>query len=232
MRTETYTDLLVADHIKRSEEISPMFKDRREAGDQLALLLARENIQKPVILPILRGGVPVAQPIAEKLGCAVHPLVTAKIPLFDKRYGIGAVNQGNILLNEELIEFLDLTVSDLYGLVNQGVKDLVKKQSEIYPSRGISSDLSGQTAVIVDDGIATGFTVLSTTEMVLDYNPKNIIIASPIAHNSALERLRDEGIKTYVINASEESGFMVDKFYRDFRDITDDEIIKALVSVS
>ena len=203
------------------------FKNRNDAGILLAEKLDQYIKENTVLLAIPRGGVPVAFEIAKKYLLPLEPIMLKKIghPL-NKEYAIGAASlTHHFIKNHEEINA---------GYVNEELKKIRSKMISTY-SKFMGSrqpmDLKNKTVIIIDDGMATGNTMLATIQIVEKSNPEKIIVATPVASMSALKLLRasaDDVICYYV--PSEFHG--VGAFYKDFDQVEDDEVIQYLSHAS
>lgn len=207
-----------------------MFKDRVDAGIKLGLTLLESNIEDPVILGIPRGGVIVAVEVAKILKAPLDIAIARKIGApFDREYAIGAINSlGNVILNEASIRELGISNDYIERSVKEELEE-IKRRLSIYRGERDTIDIKDKSVIIVDDGLATGLTMLSVVKGVKTKNPKRTIVAVPVASYEAVKRLEKEAevIALYI----PEYFYAVGQFYEDFRQTTDEEVISALNSV-
>ncbi|MBC7321040.1 phosphoribosyltransferase [bacterium] len=207
-----------------------MFKDRVDAGIKLGLTLLESNIEDPVILGIPRGGVIVAVEVAKILKVPLDIAIARKIGApFDREYAIGAINSlGNVILNEASIRELGISNDYIEKSVKEELEE-IKRRLSIYRGERDTIDIKDKSVIIVDDGLATGLTMLSVVKGVKTKNPKRTIVAVPVASYEAVKRLEKEAevIALYI----PEYFYAVGQFYEDFRQTTDEEVISALNSV-
>jgi predicted phosphoribosyltransferase len=197
-----------------------MFKDRTDAGIALALKLKKYKGKDGVILAIPRGGVPVAAVLARELGMPMEVLLSKKIghPL-NPEYAIGAVSLEDRVISphpdvdEEYIE--KETVRIRKKLAEHYHRFMGDKQP---------IPLHDKIVIIVDDGIATGNTLLSTLPMIRKQRPKKIIIAVPVSPSGAVLRL-SRSVNEMVVALIPDAFYGVGGFYEDFRQVSDEEVV-------
>jgi len=197
-----------------------MFTDRIEAGILLAAKLKKYKDEPGIILAVPRGGVPVAYAVATELDFPVEVVLTKKIghPM-NKEYAIGAAS-----LTDYFVEPHE-NVSDAY--IQQELIRIRKRLREMYAKfmgEEKPASLEGKTVIVIDDGIATGNTILSTIQVLRKSNPGKIIIAVPVAAQSAvnkISRIADEVITVITPHIFHGVG----AFYKDFSQVSDEEVI-------
>jgi len=197
-----------------------MFTDRIEAGILLAAKLKKYKDEPGIILAVPRGGVPVAYAVATELDFPVEVVLTKKIghPM-NKEYAIGAAS-----LTDYFVEPHE-NVSDAY--IQQELIRIRKRLREMYAKfmgEEKPASLEGKTVIVIDDGIATGNTILSTIQVLRKSNPGKIIIAVPVAAQSAVDkisRVADEVITVITPHIFHGVG----AFYKDFSQVSDEEVI-------
>lgn len=197
-----------------------MFQNREEAGLLLANKLKKFKNKEGVILAVPRGGVPVAYEVAKELGLPLEVIMTKKIGHpGNKEYAIGAAS-----LTDYFVIPHD-NVSEEY--VETEVKIIRNRLKEMY--RKFMGDrepenLKGKTVIVIDDGIATGNTLLGTINVLRKSNPLSIIIAVPVASVAAIEKLSKEADEMVVVLIPEKF-YGVGSFYEDFEQVSDEEVI-------
>lgn len=200
-----------------------MFINRKDAGQQLAQKLTAYKNTNAVVLAVPRGGVPVGYEVARALGLPLEVILSKKIghPNEDE-YAIGAVS-----LTDSIIES-HANVSQEY--INEKTRQIRERLQEMY--RKFMGDITpvpekGKILIIVDDGIATGNTLLSTVQMARREQPAKIVVAAPVASRYAVARLRNAADELVCVSIPDD--FMaVGQFYEDF-DQTEDEEVVALI---
>ena len=199
------------------------FTNRSEAGKQLALELKKFSGTKSIVLAVPRGGVPVAYEVAKALNLPMEVILVKKLghPL-NKEYAIGAVgpNESFVVPHEGVNEFYLLTETKK---IRQRLKEMKEKfMSELEPE-----DLRGKSVIVIDDGIATGKTLLATIRIIKKSEPTQIIVAVPVISKSALELLTPE-VDEVIAVIIPEIFQGVGAFYHDFSQLTDEEVVDYL----
>ncbi|HUO06272.1 MAG TPA: phosphoribosyltransferase family protein [Candidatus Binataceae bacterium] len=215
---------------RRAAEEPEFFSDRAEAGRRLAARLVKFGSEHPVVIAIPRGGVPVGAEVARALNAPLDVVVVRKIGAPDQpELGIGALVDGDhpeSVLNQELIG--QLAVSRDY-LVNESEKQLkeIHRRQRLYRGGRGRPDLKGRTVIVVDDGIATGGSVRAALRGLRNSHPKRLVLAVPIAPRETLEALAPE-TDEIVCLSSPEPFYAVGQFYRDFHQVSDNEVTRIL----
>jgi predicted phosphoribosyltransferase len=205
------------------------FADRREAGRLLAKVLPPSvHDEKVVILALPRGGVPVAAEVARELGQPFDVLIVRKLGLpGHPECAMGAIAGGGIkVLDEELIARQQLTEDQVASVVRRETSELARRE-ERYRTGGTPPEVSGRTVIVVDDGIATGATVSAAVELLHSRNAGRIIVAAPVAPMDTVDRLRREADEVVVLQTPEPFG-AVGRWYRDFSETSDEEVVGLL----
>jgi len=207
-----------------------MFIDRVDAGVKLGLALRDFNIEDPVVLGIPRGGVIVAVEVAKILKAPLDIAIARKIGApFNREYAIGAINSlGSVILNEASIRELGISNDYIEKAVKEELEE-IKRRLSIYRGERDTIDIKGKSVIIVDDGLATGLTMLSVVKGVKTNKPKKIIVAVPVASDEAIKRFEGEA-EVFALYIPEYF-YAVGQFYEDFRQVTDEEVIYALNSI-
>lgn len=202
-----------------------MFKSRTDAGLRLAEELMNFKDRNCVVLAIPRGGLPLGAIVAEALNAPLDVVLTKKIGHpFNKEYAIGAVSMDSRILSKAM------EVSDAYIEEETiRIRNVLAKRSEQYYENSRPQDLKGKTVIIVDDGIATGNTILATIELVYSKEPSGIIVAIPVAPPTAIENLNNSPYLDEVICLETPLNFRaVGQFYEEFYPVTDENAIRIL----
>ena len=205
------------------------FADRVEAGHFLALRLEDYAAELDVVIVGLAcGGVPVANEVAEHLEAPLDVTVVRKLSVpWQPEFAIGAIASGGVkILDRTIIRYLGLTNYYVNGLIEKEEKEVEKREAlfrDGYPAQV----LSGRTVVLVDDGAATGATMLAAAEAVRRQNPKKIVVAVPVASCeacAAIEKTAGKG----VCLATPERFRAVSQYYESFPQVPDQEVKDAL----
>jgi len=204
-----------------------MFHDRQHAGRLLAAELAKLKLQQPVVLALPRGGVPVAAEVAKALGAPLDLVIVRKVGApGNPELAVAAIVDGDppdIVLNREIIEAYRLEDDELAMLVKQERPELERRRLAYRGDRKAVS-ISRKTAIVVDDGAATGTTMKVALRALKHRSPREIIIALPVAPPDTVEELRPEAGR--VVCLSQPRRFQALGYhYLSFTQLSDDEVI-------
>jgi predicted phosphoribosyltransferase len=206
------------------------FVDRNDAGRQLAKALASYKRQKPVVLALPRGGVPVATKVAEALNAPLDLLLVRKIGVpFQPELAMGAVVDGPAPLtvrNEDVITLSGVSERDFSAIRDQELAEIERRRKTYLGSRP-HPELTARTVIVVDDGIATGATTRAALQAVRMRNPSKLILAVPVAPTDTLQKLRSEADEIICLEDYENFG-AIGLFYSDFRQVSDTEVTELL----
>lgn len=200
-----------------------MFKDRTDAGRQLAELLDREDVEADIVLAIPRGALPVARPVADALDAPLDIVVASKIGAPDNdELAIGAAaSDGSAWLNDSLIERLN--VPDDY-VERERDREAANAREKVERYRGDRDppELEGKRVVVVDDGIATGATVRACLRQVAEAGAERVVLAVPVGSPDAVEELLAEGHEVVAVETPPHFS-AVGQFYESFAQVSDEE---------
>lgn len=197
-----------------------MFHDREEAGVLLAAKLKKYKNEPGIVLAVPRGGVPVAYAVAKELGFPIEMILTKKIghPM-NKEYAIGAASLTDyfIVPHENVTE----------KYIEQELLRVRKRLKQMY-TRFMGDkepeNLKGKTVLVIDDGIATGNTLLGTVNVLRKSNPGKIVIGVPVASKNAVQKLSKEVDEVVAVLIPQEF-YGVGAFYEDFEQVSDEEVM-------
>ena len=203
-----------------------VFRDRQHAGEVLAGMLGNYRKSDAIVLAIPAGGVPVAAAIAEQLQISLDVAVVSKITLpWNTEAGYGAIAfDGTMRLNEDLLPRLGLTEEQ----IQQGIDETTQKvRRRVKRFRGDHSfpSLAKRRAILVDDGLASGFTMLVAIEALQRAGAPHVCIAVPTGHKSALQRTAEEVEAVYCANSRGGFSFAVADAYELWTDVAEAEAI-------
>ena len=209
-----------------------MFEDRTSAGEMLAQKLVELELTDPVVLALPRGGVPVAVPIARALQAPLDLVLVRKIGTpGNPELASGAVVEGaDPVFNEPLLKALHLTPDDFAAAVARKRAEIRDRRQRFLGDQPPVS-LQGRTAVVVDDGIATGSTVRAALRGLQDRNPGDIVVAVPVAPQDRLDELTETGVKVICLLCPERF-WAVGAYFRDFRQVSVESVAEQLAAYS
>lgn len=203
-----------------------IFKDRQDAGRKLASFLEPKYKDKnPLIIGIPRGGVEVAYYVAKQLKAGLSLIISKKIPLpTQKEYGIGAIaEEETVYLSSVAKDFLSQVV------INKLVKEQeieIDRRVEKYRHGKPLPDMEGRTVILVDDGIATGVTLVPVLELCRKKKAAAVIIAAPVSGSSFDKNLRTADEIEVMVQP--QSFYAVGQVYDVFGDFLDDDLMRLL----
>jgi len=204
------------------------FKNRREAGRELAKKLMAYAGQDTVVLGLPRGGIPVAYEIATALSAQLDVFVVRKlgVPWYPET-AMGAIAGGGIvILNRSVVSELNIDKDMLDSAIHKEEQEL-KRRERLYRGQRSFPDLSDKVVILVDDGLATGATMYAAVLGVQNYEPRSIVVAVPVASRMAADYLEKHADKVIYL-VLPEPFYGVGLSYRDFTQVTDDEVCKFL----
>lgn len=204
------------------------FADREEAGRRLADRLAHLKGARVVVLGLPRGGVPVARQVAEALGVPLDVIIVRKLGVpWQPELAMGAIGEGGVrVLNQDLIRSLHLDDEDVTR-VERSERNELDRRAETYRGDRPMVDLTGRTAVLVDDGIATGATAAAACKVARAHGAERVVLAAPVASAQAVDHLRSEADEVVVVGAPPDMG-AIGAFYADFSPTSDAEVRRIL----
>lgn len=205
------------------------FKDRLAAGEMLSSVLGKyKNPQDQItVIGIARGGVLVANPVAEKLNADFDVIVPRKLRSpYNSEDAIGAImHDGSLYLNTSTAQAGKDISNEYIEMEKLEQKKEIDRRLTVYRPSRREYKLRHRTVIIVDDGIATGATMIATARWIRKQEPKRLIVASPVASKQAIKHLKDEVDQIEVIRNPSEFG-VVEQFYQEFATVTDDQIVQ------
>jgi len=215
--------------IIRSAGIQPVFENRHDAGRQLAARLRKYNRQPVVVLAIPNGGVPVALEVASALKAELDLIICRKVPmLFNPEGSLGAaVDDGTVILNEEAVKKTGLSRQKLEDDINR-IRADIKQRSLLYKGDRPIIRVGGKTVIVIDDGLASGFTMMAAVESIRHRGPKEIVVAVPVAPAVAVKRVEKVADKVVTCTTSLALKFYIADFYRYWYDVSDKDVVRYL----
>ncbi|MCI0620461.1 MAG: phosphoribosyltransferase [Acidobacteria bacterium] len=205
-----------------------MFRNRFEAGLQLAEALRNCSFDAS-LLAIPRGGIEVGHAVALHLKRPLDVIIPRKIASPENpELAVGAVTlDGSVEINRELVEKLGLTASDMEELLLPARAE-IGRRLRLYRGDQPSPRLEGREVILIDDGLATGYTMMAAIKSVWREHPRRVVVAVPVSPESTYEHLRPMVDEVIVLHLARESFFAVSAFYHNFRDLPDEELIRLL----
>lgn len=207
-----------------------MFLDRSEAGERLADRLLAFKGKHPIVLALPRGGVPVGFEIARVLEAPLDLVLVRKIGApHQEELAIGAIADGEhpeLFTDPDLIAGLDVTPEYLAQAKSTALQEIERRRRAWLGDRP-SVDVAGRTAIVVDDGIATGATMKVALRATRRRKPARLVLAVPVAPSHTLEELRQEADDAICLDTPVEF-FAVSQFYRRFPQLRDEEVTVLL----
>ena len=206
-----------------------IFQDRRDAGQALVSEIRGCDLEDPLILGLPRGGIPVAFEVAAALAAPLDVIIVRKLGApFQPELAIGAIASGGIrVLNEDVLRlFPDLETDDIERITAREMQELRRRERRYRGDRPFP-DLAARDVVLVDDGLATGATMLAAVEAVLAQRPASVTVAIPTGSNSAVAKLSP--LVDRLICLETPPDFQaVGLYYVDFGQTTDEEVRNLL----
>lgn len=205
------------------------YTDRRKAGEALAEKLADLRLADPVILGLARGGVVVAEPVSETLDAPLDVLVVRKLGVpWHPELGMGAIAEGGVrLINEDLVTRAGITDEEIERVTEIETREL-NRRAELYREGRDPLPLDG-TAVIVDDGLATGFTARAAIESARRRGSTEVVLAVPVGAAATVAELENLADRVVCPLQPRELG-AVGAWYRDFAQTMDSEVVSILAA--
>lgn len=200
--------------------------DRNEAGLLLAEKLSKYKDSGALVLAIPRGGVPVGYAIASQLGLDLDITLSKKIghPL-NPEFAIGSVSSDSVILDEHGDVSSRYIESEIAS-----IKKALDEKYKMYTGNGAGPDIKGRVVIVVDDGIATGNTLLATISMLRKKSPLKIVVASPVVPHDRVEKIR-EAADEFIYLWAPEFFPGVGIFYEDFGQVSDEEVKEMLNAI-
>lgn len=209
-----------------------LFYDRKDAGERLAQRLAERLPayagRDVLVLALPRGGVPVAQPVAERLGAELDLLLVRKLGVpGHEELAMGAIAFGGArVLNQEAVDALAIPADVIDAVAERESREL-DRRATLYRGDRAPPRVTGRTVIVIDDGLATGSTARAALEALRPMNPKLLILAIPVAPQATLNALADVADHVECL-ASPEPFHAVGLWYRDFTQVSDDQVRELL----
>jgi predicted phosphoribosyltransferase len=206
------------------------FMNRSEAGCRLAARLSEYKDRRPVILALPRGGVPGAAEVAAALDAPLDLILVRKVGVpFQPELAMGAVVDGTtpiIVRNEDVIRLAEIGEEEFKAVCDEELAE-IERRRERYLGNRKRAEIADRTAIVVDDGIATGATMRAALKAARLRGPERLVLAAPVAPPRTIAELREEADEIVCLEEPD-SFHAIGAHYLDFRQVTDEEVAKLL----
>jgi predicted phosphoribosyltransferase len=205
-----------------------MFRNREEAGKQLAARLKDRELHDPVVLAIPRGGVATGAVLARELGAELDVVLSRKLRAPGQpELALGAISEdGQVFMNPELEDYAQAAEDYLTKEKEHQLAEIARRRRLIRAVRPPVS-LAGRSVIVTDDGIATGATMIVALQVVRTQRPRELIVAVPVAPPERLEEI-GHYCDEVVCLLRPHSFWAIGQFYEDFQQVEDEEVIRLL----
>ena len=208
-----------------------VFTDRRDAGRRLAALLERFARERPIVVALPRGGVPVAVEVARALGAPLELLTVRKLGApQDPEFAIGAVAEdGTAVVNTAVARHVGVTEAEFRRILAREQREL-RRQMQRFRNGRPALDVHGRTVIIVDDGLATGLSDLVAVRALRGRGAARIVVAVPVGSRESIAMLGAEADEVVCVTTPREL-LGVGRWYDDFSPVSDEEVLRLLEEV-
>jgi putative phosphoribosyl transferase len=206
----------------------PPFEDRRDAGRRLAGKLSRFEDERPVVFALPRGGVPVGYEISRALQAPLDVFVSRKLGAPDQpEFGIGAVAAGGVrVLNEDVVRRLGVPEDYIEQITAQETAE-VGRRLRYFRGERPEPEVGGRTAILVDDGLATGVTARAAVQALRSRGPGRLVLAAPVCAAQTADLFRTTVDDLVCLKSPSDLG-AIGFWYRNFEQTSDEEVVELL----
>lgn len=206
-----------------------LFRDRLDAGRRLAKHLRQFKDKDAIVLAIPKGGVPVGCEVAKLLNSKFDIIFPRKIPIpWNPETGMGAMTtDGIMVLNNDLIRGLDISNDEIDQAAAE-VRTEIERQTSEYRGDHAPIDMQDRVVILVDDGLASGYTMLAAVESVRLHRPSQLVVAVPVASKAAIRLIKPKVDHLIVLIESDSLPFAVADYYGIWHNLTDENITRCL----
>lgn len=214
--------------VRVHEPPATVFRNRDDAGAKLATLLDNYRGVNALVLGIPRGGVPVAAAVARALDAELDIVVARKLASpISAELGIGAVTADGVrFLNQSMLDELGVDAQYLEQVTNVQAADALRRETRFRAGRAAPA-IAGRTVIVVDDGLATGATMIAAVRSIRARNPARLVVAVPVASNEAYRALQHEADEVVCLSVPE-LFWAVGAHYADFTQTEDEDVDRLL----
>jgi putative phosphoribosyl transferase len=214
---------------KRVARPFPAFRERSDAGRNLVDFVKRGPQKGSIVLALPRGGVPVGEPLAEALGAPLSLVLVRKLPIpISPEMGFGAVTiDGTSILNDRVVSDYDISKREIEAITQRVQEEVIRRAKE-YLGDDWKPEVRGMDVYMVDDGLATGYSVIAAASMIRKFEPRMIVLCVPVSPVTSVDAVRPYFDEIYCLIAQDRGPFAVASFYEDFHEMTDDEVREVL----
>lgn len=204
------------------------FRNRLEAGRILGAEVVLRNLREPrIVLGLTRGGVPVAKGVAEALGAPLDVIVVRKLGVpWQPELAMGAIAGGVRTLDEHLIQEIGVSETELEKIADREGAEAARRET-LFRHGLRAPDIEGRTVILVDDGLATGSSMLAAIRCVENARPAHVVVAVPVASVQACRRLSGL-VSACVCLRTPEPFYAVGAWYDDFAQVSDADVQRLL----
>lgn len=204
-----------------------IFNNRLDAARQLAEALSHYRGKNPLVLAIPRGAVPMAKTVAEALDGEMDVVLVRKLGApGNPEFAIGAVDESGKVYLAPWAQTMDIDQNYIDQVKQQELATIQARRSTYSPSRP-PKDPRGRIVIVIDDGLATGSTMIAALQSLRAHHPQKLVCAVPVAPPDTVERIRPYCDEVVCLQMPE-NFYAVGQFYMDFGEVTDEEVIKSL----
>jgi predicted phosphoribosyltransferase len=207
----------------------PVFEDRRSAGMLLGVEVANANLARPVVLGLPRGGVPVAAYVAEAIHAPLDVIVVRKLGVpRQPELAMGAIGEnGIVIVNEDVVVATHVS-DEVFGEIERREREELDRSLSSIRAVRPREDLAGCSAIIVDDGIATGATIRAAIQVARAHDAHFVVVATPVAPRDVVAMLRSSADAVVCLVQPDPFG-SVGRWYADFDAVSQSEVLELLV---
>lgn len=206
------------------------FRDRTEAGEILGKALVEANLADPVVFALPRGGAPVGAEVAKALGAPFDLILVRKLGApGHEELAIGAVADGTApvtVIHEDVVRELGVSESYIREKTAEALAEIERRRA-LFRTKLPAQQAAGRTAVIVDDGLATGATMEAAIKSVRNAGARRIVVAVPVAPPDLAEKIR-QSVDSFICLSTPSPFYAVGGHYRNFRQLSDEDVLRLL----